>query len=173
MRLILAALAFAVAPVVAPDALAQGHDASSCVAMDARLPDGFADWNGGAAVGTTKATAEAATLQPGKGYEAGLMKRDDVAFLVEPEKPGGSVSYSGVFAFDVAEASDYRIALGSAAWLDVIEDGKALQPASFGHGPACTTIRKIVVYSLKPGRHQLQVAGNGAETVKLLVAKQP
>jgi hypothetical protein len=89
------------------------------------------------------------------------------------EKPGGSVSYSGVFAFTVPEAGNYAVALSSAAWIDVVEDGKALEPLSFGHGPACTTIRKMVVYPLRAGRHILQVAGSGAEAARLLVAKQP
>ena len=77
----------------------------------------------------------------------------------------------GKFNFTIPEAGNYAVALGAAAWIDVLEDGKALEPASFGHGPECTTMRKKVVFALKPGLHVLQVAGNGAETLKLMVAK--
>lgn len=172
MRLLFVAFAGA---LLAGPALAQqhAHDTAACAATDASLPAGFEDWNGGAALATASAADGAASLQLGKGYEAGLRKRDTVAFLVEPEKPGGSVSYSGVFAFDAPEAGNYSVALSTAAWIDVVEDGKALEPLSFGRGPACTTIRKMVVYPLKPGRHVLQIAGNGAETAKVLVVKQP
>lgn len=171
MRLILAALALAAAPA----AWAQEHDhaAPACTATDAALPAGIEDWNGGAALATGAAADSAAILQLGKGHEAALKRKAEVAFTVEPEKPGGSVSYSGIFAFDVTEAGNYAVALSTAAWIDVVEDGKALEPLSFGHGPACTTIRKMVVYPMKPGRHLLQIAGNGAATAKLLVAKQP
>jgi hypothetical protein len=31
----------------------------------------------------------------------------------------------------------------------------------------------MVVFGLKPGVHVLQVAGNGADTLKLMVAKAP
>ncbi len=141
--------------------------------MNASLPAELADWNGKAAVTTGADAAAAAPIRLGKGYEARLGRKADVAFMVEPGKPGGSVSYSGVFAFDAPGPGAYAVALGSAAWIDVVEDGKALEPVSFGHGPQCTTIRKIVVYRLKAGRHVLQIAGNGAETTKLLVAKQP
>lgn len=169
MRLVLAALAIAASPA----AFAQEHSAPDCAAVDAALPAELADWNGGAAVATGARADEAIALQLGKGYAAGLARRDSVTFAVEPEKPGGSVSYSGVFVFDAPEAGNYAVALSSSAWIDVLEDGKALEPVSFGHGPECTTIRKKVVYALTAGRHVLQIAGNGAETARLLVAKQP
>ncbi len=163
----------ALALACAPASFAQQHtpDTPACAAMDAALPAGIADWNGMTAVAT--APGPAPTLQLGKGYEASLKKKADVAFAIAPEKPGGSVSYSGIFVFDVIEPGNYAVALSSAAWIDVIEDGKALAPLSFGHGPECTTIRKMVVYPMKAGRHVLQIAGSGAGAAKILVAKQP
>ena len=83
----------------------------------------------------------------------------------------GRCRRAGKFSFTIPEAGNYAVALGAAAWIDVLEDGKALEPASFGHGPECTTMRKKVVFALKPGLHVLQVAGDGAEVVKLMVAK--
>lgn len=170
MRLALTAL---VAALTASPALAQEHGAPACTAMDVALPAGMADWNGGAAVITAPSPEHAArvSLALGKGYAASLKKKGEVAFAVEPEKPGGSVSYYGLFSFTIPEAGNYAVALGTAAWIDVLEDGKVLEPASFGHGPECTTMRKKVVFALKPGLHVLQVAGNGAETLKLMVAK--
>lgn len=175
MRLTLIALA--ACALASPPALAQqhDHDEPACTVMDASLPDGLKDWNRAAAMDTAGGETDVfhAKLTLGHGYEVTLKKKADVIFAVEPEKPGGSVSYSGLFAFDAPEAGNYVIALGTAAWIDVVEDGKALEPLSFGHGPACTTIRKMVVYGLKPGRHLLQIAGNGGPSAKLLVAKQP
>lgn len=168
MRLILAALALACAPM----AFAQQHEQVPC-ATDASLPAELANWSGETAIATGADAAAATAIQVGKGYEARLGKKAEVTFAIEPERPGGSVSYSGIFAFDAPEAGNYAVALGSAAWIDVVEDGKALEPLSFGHGPRCTTIRKKVVYSLKAGRHILQIAGNGAETAKVLVTRLP
>jgi hypothetical protein len=172
MRLAIAALA---AAMFASPALAQEHEHPqvACTVTDETLPAGLEEWKGRAAVTSAAGPAGAAELALGKGYQAGLKAKADVAFAVEPEKPGGSVSHSGVFAFNIEIAGDYAVALGSAAWIDVVEDGKALEPKSFGHGPQCTTIRKLMVYTLKPGRHLLQIAGNGEATTKVLVARQP
>lgn len=149
------------------------HPTESCAAMDAALPAGFGDWNGKAAIGTAQSPEHAvhAPLVLGKGYEAQLTKKADVTFSVEPEKPGGSASYSGLFSFTVETAGNYTVALGSAAWIDVLEDSKALEPSKFGHGPECTMIRKMVVFGLTPGVHVLQVAGNGADKLRVMVAK--
>jgi hypothetical protein len=174
MRLFCIALA---AVVLAAPALAQQHDhaAPACTAMDAALPAGLEDWNGGAVLPTLRNAKDASDLRltPGKGYLASLAPTSSVVMAVAPEKPGGSVSYSGLFHFNIETAGNYAVALSTAAWIDVVEDGKAVEPLSFGHGPACTTIRKMVVYPLKAGQHVLQIAGNGAETAKLMVAKQP
>jgi len=173
MRLILVTFAVACAPM----AVAQQHDhaAPACAALDAALPAGLEDWNGGAPLKTVGKGAELTDtlVTTGKGYAALLGRTTSIYLPVAPGKPGGSVSYSGVFAITVPQAGNYTVALSTAAWIDVVEDGKALEPITFGHGPECTTIRKMVVYSLKAGRHVLQIAGSGAETTKLLVAKQP
>jgi hypothetical protein len=162
--------------IVAAPAMAQEHQGhAACQAMDAALPAGLDDWRGEAAIATAHSDADAAKadLALGKGYRASLLKTPKVAFSVQPKNPGGSVSFSGLFKFTVETEGAYTVALGSAAWIDVVVAGKSLEPVSFGHGPACTTIRKMVTFALKPGAHLLQVAGNGAESVKLLVAKQP
>ena len=92
---------------------------------------------------------------------------------MQPEKLGGSVAHGGLFEFTVAAAGGYTVALSSAAWIDVIENGKAVSPASFGHGPECTSIRKMVVIALQPGRHTLQVSGSADPKLKILVARKP
>lgn len=153
----------------------QGHQAKSCSVMDAEPPAGLEDWKSEATV--TAADGHAginhAKLALATGSRATLLKTPDVLFGVPPEKPGGSVSYSGIFWFDAPTEGNYTIALSSAAWIDVLEKGKALDPVSFGHGPECSTIRKMVVFALKPGMHVLQVAGSGSDSVKLMVAKKP
>jgi hypothetical protein len=174
MRLFCLALA---AVALAAPALAQqpGHTAPACAAMDAVLPVGLEDWNGGATLTTLRKATDVSDLKLtlGKGYTASLDRTASIVMAVEPEKPGGSVSYSGVFHFNIETVGNYAVALGTAAWIDVVEDGKAVEPLSFGHGPECTTIRKMVIFPLKAGEHLLQIAGNGAATAKVMVAKQP
>jgi hypothetical protein len=159
-------------------ALAQqpaGHATASCAAMDVDLPGELRNWNGdaGAATATGADSLANAELTIGKGYEAVLLNTPKVSFSVQPEKPGGSVAYAGLFEFNVATEGSYAVALGSAAWIDVLEDGRSIRSSSFGHGPECTTIRKIVVFPLKAGKHVLQISANGEAKLKLMVAKKP
>lgn len=169
--LVILALAMALA---APTRAQEQEPAAACTATDVSLPAGLNDWNGKAAIGTAPGVEHLAhaALAIGKGYEAKLLNTPKVAMPVQPEKPGGSVAYAGLFSFTVETEGAYTVALGTAAWIDVLEDGKSLEPTSFGHGPTCTTIRKMVVFQLKPGTHVLQVSANAAPTVKLMVAKK-
>lgn len=176
MRLALLALttvmaaAFAAAP-----AIAQQSAAPACAAMDANLPADLADWSGKAALTAATGSADIAKSAAalGRGYEAGLLQTPKIAYPVQPEKPGGSVSHGGLFQFTVETAGAYTVALSTAAWIDVIENGKAITPTSFGHGPECTSIRKMVVFPLQPGKHVLQVSANADPRMKIMVAKKP
>ena len=172
------AIVLGLAIALAGPACAQQQPAApvpACAAMDAVLPAGFTDWNGRAALATATGEADLAKagIMLGKGYEASMLNTPKVAFSVQPEKPGGSVAFAGLFTFTVETEGAYTVALSTPAWIDVLEDGKSLAPTSFGHGPECTSIRKMVVFPLKPGAHVLQVSGNGAPSMKLMVAKKP
>lgn len=109
----------------------------------------------------------------GKAYDVTLQPTPAVKYAVAPLKPGGSVSFGGLFAFDVAEPGAYRVSLSTHSWTDVIEDGQALQSVAHGHGPECTSLAKMVDYVLKSGRHILQIAANGDPTLSLMVVKLP
>ena len=148
--------------------------APTCAAMDAAFPAGFTDWNGKTPLATASSADRLpqATLILGKGYEVKLLNTPKVAMPIQPEKPGGSVAHAGLFSFTVETEGAYVVALATPAWIDVLEDGKSLEPTTFGHGPECTSIRKMVVFQLKPGAHALQVSGNADAKLKLMVAKK-
>ncbi|MDP3493808.1 MAG: hypothetical protein Q8R82_11885 [Hyphomonadaceae bacterium] len=170
-RLVVLGLAMALAM---PAWAQQQELAATCTTTDVALPAGLNDWNGKAGINTAPGVEHLAhaRLTIGKGYEAGLLNTPKVALPVQPKKPGGSVAYAGLFSFTVETEGAYTVALGTAAWIDVLQDGKSAEPTSFGHGPACTTIRKMVDFQLKPGTHLLQVSANAAPTLKLMVAKK-
>ncbi|MES3081389.1 hypothetical protein [Sphingomonas faeni] len=70
--------------------------------------------------------------------------------------------------FDVAKAGTYRVALGGAAWIDVVQSGKVLTSAAHAHGPACSPVKKMVDFVLPAGRYALQLSG--AKTAELFVS---
>lgn len=118
-----------------------------CTAMDANLPAGLAGWTApgeGFVVGksVTVTAADAASI---KGLPAG-------------SKPGGAV----VLGFRVETAGSYGIALDQGGWIDVIPGaagGEPLKSVKHGHGPECSTIRKVVRFDLQPGLYRLTLTG--------------
>lgn len=112
-------------------------------------------------------------IKIGEGMDAALRRARDVQYLATPEKPGDSASYGGLFVFRVAKPGIYRVALGSKAWVDILDRKNVVASSSHGHGPACSGIRKIVDFSLKPGRYTLQIAGSAAPELALMVAQMP
>jgi hypothetical protein len=155
----------------AQDAMA-GHERATCAAP-APLPADLAGWSVAhrplkAAV-KTSGTAKALLVQ-GTAFDATLAPTPKVEYVLEPGKPGGSVSYGGLFAFDVAQAGRYRVAQSGRSWVDVIVGGKAVTSAAHGHGPECSGVTKMVEYDLPAGRHLLQIAANGEAALTVMVA---
>lgn len=173
-RLLLCVAALFLSPWDA--AWAQPADAVPSCDGPVQLPPELAGWGVDHVLVTAAANPaapDAPSLPIGQAVKATLRPTPDIAYAARPEKPGGSVSKGGLFLFDVADAGRYRVALGSAAWIDVIEAGKSTVSIAHGRGPACSSIRKMVDYDLKPGRHLLQISANGTETLTLMVTKLP
>ncbi len=151
-----------------------GKASPACTATP-ELPPELAAWPDRTALA---AAADASSLADaritiGKAVDARLRPTPEVRYALRPEKPGGSVSFGGLYALTVEQAGHYRIALGSAAWIDLVQEGKALVSTAHGHGPDCTGIRKMVDFSLAPGRYLLQVSANAAPDMPLLVTRLP
>jgi len=174
LALILVALAPAATPAAAQTP-AKGMSENAHPACPAPVaPTGaYAPWASAQAVEAGRDAATAPVLPVGGALQLALAPTPQVHYALRPEKPGGSVSFGGVVALDVAQAGSYRIALGSAAWLDVVRDGQAVMSTAHGHGPDCTGIRKMVDFTLSPGRYLVQVSANGAPQLTVMAIRQP
>ena len=148
---------------------------TTCTPGASTLPTELAGWAARRPLpaATQASRVRGAALVIGQGVNATLAPTPNVRYVVRPEKPGGSVSFGGLFAFTVQQAGTYRVALGSGAWIDVLKNGKAVTSTAHGHGPDCTGIRKMVDFPLTPGRYTLQIAANGEAALPLLVARLP
>lgn len=124
------------------------------------------------AAGTETSTPHA-RLSIGQAANLTLLPTPDVRYPLRPEKPGGSVSYGGLVLIDVREAGTYRVALDSAAWIDLVRDGQAVKSTAHGHGPDCTGIRKMVDFALTTGPYILQIGANGQPQMTVLFARLP
>jgi hypothetical protein len=137
-------LPFALALFAAPQAAAPAAPPVACATIDTDLPAPLAGWT---TTGTGMAMDRAFTL-PATGGEASA-------------------------AFTIAQAGRYRVGLDQPGWIDIIRDGKPLTSVAHGHGPNCTTIRKIIDFDLAPGSYTLKLTKLTKPRAKLmLVAPQ-
>lgn len=85
-------------------------------------------------------------------------------------RPGGAAAIS----FQITTPGNYGVAVDQRAWVDVFAavGDAALPPVasvSHGHGPSCSGIRKIVRFSLSPGRYVLHVTGITGPSVRVML----
>jgi hypothetical protein len=148
----------------------------ACEANPAALSGELSGWNNRAPLVSAQAAGAAARLTLGRAVNGMLSPTPEVSYVLRPEKPGGSVSFGGTYTFTVPKAGHYRVALGSAAWIDVINAGnptKGLTSIAHGHGPDCSGIRKMVDFALEPGDYILQISANAQAELPLLVTRLP
>lgn len=129
----------------------------SCAAKDVNLPAPLAAW----------------TI-PGPGFPDDLTK--PVTFVPTPAaqvpglpataKPGNATA----IPFSIETAGSYGIAIDQGAWIDVVpKGGVPLVSTKHGHGPDCSTIRKIVRFDLKPGDYTIYLSGLADVNVRLML----
>ncbi len=107
----------------------------------------------------------------GSGVALELQPNASVAFVLPPERqPKQPDSFGGVVFFaSIPKAGLYQVTLSGEAWLDVIQDGKALASAAHSGKRGCEDVRKSVRFELKPGALTVQLSGAAAKTIKLAV----
>ena len=165
-------IAFLTAAAAAQSPGAPGS--TGCPTSPTPGPDAFAGWTAPSplAAAADRQGLIHSGLELGRSADVTLMPTPQVEYVLRPEKPGGSVSYGGLLGLVVSEGGTYRIALSSAAWIDVVRDGKAVVSSAHGPGPACSSARKVVDFALDRGRYVLQVSANGAPTIRVMQIRQ-
>ena len=147
----------------------------ACGATDTSLPAALAGWTAASAL--TSANSESglgnAALVPGRAARVSLHPTRQVAYVSQPEKPGGSVAHGGLLSLTVAEAGTYQINLDSGAWIDVLKDGAGVTSVDHGPGPACSGIHKTVAFPLAPGRYVIQISANADPTLQIMISRRP
>jgi len=137
-------LPLALALFAAPQAAAPVAPPVACATIDTDLPVPMAGWT---TTGTGMAMDRAFTL-PATNGEASA-------------------------AFTITQAGRYRVALDQPGWIDIVREGEALTSVAHGHGPKCTTIRKIVDFDFIAGAYTLKLTKLTKPRAKLmLVAPQ-
>ncbi|WP_235829496.1 hypothetical protein [Croceicoccus estronivorus] len=160
--------------LVPPPVAAQEMAPAACV-MPVAPTDELASWADPVplAAENSEGRTGRARLAIGQAAHLTLLKTPEVRYPLRPEKPGESGSFGGLVRLDVRKAGTYRVALGSAAWIDLVRGRQAVTSIVHGHGPDCTGIRKIVDFPLTPGRYTLQIAATDEPQMTVLVVRLP
>ncbi len=136
-----------------------------CTAMDARLPAALAAWalsgRGDPNDLTRPVVLRSLTLEDRAKLDARRPAKtvaDALAALNEMPEPAQSGGVARI-GFRIERAGTYGIALDQPGWIEVAPKGRPpLISASHGHGPECSTIRKIVRFDLQPGVYMLSLS---------------
>ena len=163
------------AAIVAPAAAQEMHAEQQNCAAPAPLPASLSGWTyKGSLISAMEAgQLDQASLTPGKAADVSLHHTHEVKFVIQPEKPGGSVAYGGLLSLDVQQAGTYQVSLGAGPWIDVLKDGVAVVSGAHGPGPACSGIRKTVQFPLQPGRYVIQISANAQASVPVMISQVP
>lgn len=108
-----------------------------------------------------------AQLRVGQSAFVTLYPANEVRVPV-PGKPGG---FGGLASVTITEAGKYSVALGSPGWIDIVSEGKAIASNGHAHGPECSTIRKIIDFDLKPGRHTVMISANPSRYAQVIIVQ--
>jgi hypothetical protein len=131
--------------------------APECAATDAGLAANLAGWTApGAEFGINKAV---------------VLKAGDFA-LLEGAPAGAKPGGAAMIGFKVETVGRYGVALDQRGWIDLLPGatgGEALKTVAHGHGPECSTIRKIVRFDLRPGVYRLYLTGLGKPEAKVML----
>ena len=141
--------------------VASAQTVSSCATvMDSNLPSYLEGWSRRSPIAAAASLQSAglATLPLGVAQDAQLLPSEKVSYPVLPAKPGGPASFGGVFSLQIATAGDYRVSLGSGAWIEMTRGEARLESTSHAEGPACSSLRKTVIFPLKPGTYILELS---------------
>ncbi|WP_174287307.1 hypothetical protein [Sphingomonas bacterium] len=92
-------------------------------------------------------------------------------FMTVPGHKPATGTFGGMVGFNVTMPGVYHVAIGSAVWVDVIKGRAKIEPTGHQPGPTCTVVRKIVDFTLEPGRYTLQFSSSAQPIVVFEVVK--
>lgn len=131
-----------------------------CVALDRQLPKELSAWASPRRAGRA--------IVPGIAYTLSLRPSP-----VPESKAAKTGTFGGFVPLTIARPGSYGVALGDRGWIDLTHGKEpALKSTGHGHGPRCSTIRKIVNFDLRAGTYMLQISDSPVASVKVLVTRR-
>ena len=109
-------------------------------------------------------------LPAGGAVRLTLAPQASVSYTVQPAKtPKHSPAYGAQLSLEAPPSTSLQVTLSGDAWVDVVQNGKALRSTAFSGMTGCAGIRKSVRFSLAPGPAVIAISDSPAATLDLAV----
>jgi len=110
------------------------------------------------------------TAMPSTGMTLSLLPPADARLPTPPERTPRDGTFAGFTSFKTApRAGLYTISLSAGAWIDVVQDGRALKPKGFSGATDCDGIRKTMKYELSASPFVLQISGAKDNSISVAI----
>jgi hypothetical protein len=110
------------------------------------------------------------TAMPSTGMILSLQPPADAKLPTPPERAPKDGTFAGFTSFKTApKAGIYTISLSTGAWIDVVQDGRALKPKGFSGATDCDGIRKTMKYELSASPFVLQISGAREDSISVAI----
>jgi hypothetical protein len=118
--------------------------------------------------------ASAPLLAPEQLYDLALVPQAEVSFAHAPSKRALSDgAFAGLARLHIVTPGIYRVALDGPLWIDVIAGGTVLTSGAFTGSHECSTLSKLVEFSLPAGDVLVQLSGASRAHVHLALTPSP
>lgn len=77
--------------------------------------------------------------------------------------------FAGFVSFENIPEGHYQVAISDHGWLDVVQDGKALESTGHTGSPKCSDLRKSVRFEMASGPFAVQIYGARGDTIRLAI----
>ena len=149
-------------------------DTPVCAGVDKVIPAPWTKWAAPEPLKGGSGLSTAGKLAAGHIYSAALPSSSGMSYVVPLPKPAADNTFGGLFTLTIDKAGTYSIALSEGAWIDVAPAaGPVLSSTAHGHGPACTTIHKVVDFALQPGAYVVQISGSAKSPIVIGIQPKP
>ena len=107
---------------------------------------------------------------PATGMTIALLTPAEAKLPTPPERAPKDGTFAGFASFKGAPKPGlYTISLSAGAWVDVIQDGRALKPRGFSGATDCDGIRKTMKYELSASPFVVEISGAGDNALSVAI----
>lgn len=110
-------------------------------------------------------------IEPGATATIRLSPQGELAYPIAPRPPHAPANHGAILSVDIDEPGRYHVALDVPGRVDVIRDGKAVQPVGDRPGEAGSGAAAILDFDLPSGRYTIALSEMLAGTAGVTISR--